>query len=52
VLAEVAIPIAELDAGKIAQQIRMPRRCHQPRRTRRVDAQENLDHLKALEGVT
>lgn len=53
VLAEVAIPVAELDAGKIAQQIKNAEDDVNDAKTdeTRRRAQENLDHLKALEGV-
>jgi F-type H+-transporting ATPase subunit epsilon len=53
VLAEVAIPIAELDAGKIAQQIQNAQDDVNDAKTdeARRRAQENLDHLKALEGA-
>ncbi|MFO0991066.1 MAG: F0F1 ATP synthase subunit epsilon [Hyphomicrobiales bacterium] len=53
VLAEVAIPIAELDAAKIAQQIKNAEDDVNDAKTdeTRRRAQENLDHLKALEGV-
>jgi F-type H+-transporting ATPase subunit epsilon len=53
VLAEVAIPIAELDAGKIAQQIQNAQDDVNDAKTEeaRRRAQENLDHLRALEGA-
>ncbi|MBL8908801.1 MAG: F0F1 ATP synthase subunit epsilon [Rhizobiales bacterium] len=53
VLAEVAIPIAELDATKIAQQISNAQDDVNDAKTdeTRRRAQENLDHLKALEGA-
>ena len=53
VLAEVAIPVAELDAAKIAQQIRNAEDDVNDAKTdeTRRRAQENLDHLKALESV-
>ena len=53
VLAEVAIPIAELDAGKIAEQIRNAESDVADAKTdeSRRRAQENLDHLKALESA-
>lgn len=53
VLAEVAIPVAELDAAKIAQQIKNAEDDVNDAKTdeTRRRAQENLDHLKALESV-
>jgi F-type H+-transporting ATPase subunit epsilon len=53
VLAEVAIPIAELDAGKLAEQIRNAESDVADAKTdeSRRRAQESLDHLKALEDV-
>jgi F-type H+-transporting ATPase subunit epsilon len=53
VLAEVAIPIVELDAGKIAQQIQNAQDDVNDAKTdeARRRAQENLDHLKALESA-
>ncbi len=53
VLAEVAIPIAELDTAKIAQQIKNAEDDVNDAKTdeTRRRAQENLDHLKALESV-
>jgi F-type H+-transporting ATPase subunit epsilon len=53
VLAEVAIPVAELDAGKIAQQIKNAEDDVNDAKTdeTRRRAQENLDHLKALDSV-
>jgi len=53
VLAEVAIPVAELDASRIAQQIRNAEDDVNDAKTdeSRRRAQENLDHLKALESV-
>ena len=51
VLAEVAIPIAELDAAKIAEQIKNAEDDVNDAKTdeTRRRAQESLDHLKALE---
>ena len=53
VLAEVAIPIAELDAAKIAEQIKNAEDDVNDAKTdeTRRRAQENLDHLRALEGA-
>lgn len=53
VLAEVAIPLVELDAVKIAQQIKNAEDDVNDAKTdeTRRRAQENLDHLKALENV-
>jgi F-type H+-transporting ATPase subunit epsilon len=53
VLAEVAIPVSELDAAKIAQQIKNAEDDVNDAKTdeTRRRAQENLDHLKALESV-
>lgn len=53
VLAEVAIPIAELDAAKIAQQVKNAEDDVNDAKTdeTRRRAQENLDHLKALDSV-
>ena len=53
VLAEVAIPIAELDATKIAQQIKNAEDDVNDAKTdeTRRRAQESLDHLKALDSV-
>ena len=53
VLAEVAIPVAELDASRIAQQIKNAEDDVNDAKTdeTRRRAQENLDHLKALESV-
>jgi F-type H+-transporting ATPase subunit epsilon len=53
VLAEVAIPVAELDGAKIAQQISNAQDDVNDAKTdeTRRRAQENLDHLKALESV-
>jgi F-type H+-transporting ATPase subunit epsilon len=53
VLAEVAIPVAELDAGRIAQQVKNAEDDVNDAKTdeTRRRAQENLDHLKALESV-
>jgi F-type H+-transporting ATPase subunit epsilon len=53
VLAEVAIPVGELDATKIAQQIRNAEDDVNDAKTdeTRRRAQENLDHLKALDSV-
>jgi F-type H+-transporting ATPase subunit epsilon len=53
VLAEVAIPEADLDAGRIAQQIKNAEDDVNDAKTdeTRRRAQENLDHLKALESV-
>ena len=53
VLAEVAIPVAELDAARIAQQVKNAEDDVTDAKTdeTRRRAQENLDHLKALESV-
>jgi len=53
VLAEVAIPVVELDATRIAQQIKNAEDDVNDAKTdeTRRRAQENLDHLKALESV-
>ena len=53
VLAEVAIPVAELDSAKLAQQIKNAEDDVNDAKTdeTRRRAQENLDHLKALEGA-
>ena len=53
VLAEVAIPIAELDAAKRCEQIRNAEDDVKDAKTdeSRRRAQENLDHLKALESA-
>ena len=53
VLAEVAIPVAELDSVKVAQQIKNAEDDVNDAKTdeTRRRAQENLDHLKALESV-
>ena len=53
VLAEVAIPVAELDAGRIAQQVKNAEDDVNDAKTdeTRRRAQESLDHLKALESV-
>ena len=53
VLAEVAVPVAELNAGLLAQQIKDAEEDvadAQDDETRRR-AQENLDHLQALQGA-
>ena len=53
VLAEVAIPLIELDSVKIAQQIKNAEDDVNDAKTdeTRRRAQENLDHLRALEGA-
>ena len=53
VLAEVAIPLIELDSVKIAQQIKNAEDDVDDAKTdeTRRRAQENLDHLRALEGA-
>jgi F-type H+-transporting ATPase subunit epsilon len=53
VLAEVAIPVAELDATRLAEQISNAEDDVNDAKTdeARRRAQENLDHLKALEGA-
>jgi len=53
VLAEVAIPVAELDSAKLAQQIKNAEDDVNDAKTdeTRRRAQENLDHLKALDSV-
>ena len=53
VLAEVAVPIAELDAARLAQEVKDAQEDvsdAQDDETRRR-AQENLDHLLALQGA-
>ena len=53
VLAETAIPLADLDAAALAQQIKNAEDDVNDAKTdeTRRRAQENLDHLKALESV-
>lgn len=53
VLAEVAVPVAELNAGRLAQEVRDAQEDvsdAQDDETRRR-AQENLDHLQALQSA-